>query len=205
MNTKHLNRFLMRICVPVFITLGALSCRSAEASNTVVFETNQGNFTVELFQKKAPISVKNFLAYVDSGFYEGTIFHRVIDGFMVQVGGFDADMKRKTPNAPIKNESNNGLLNKTGTLSMARTSDPDSATSQFFISLVDNQSLDPRPGSPGYAVFGKISVGMDVIAKIGKVETDCPSNSRQPCSGSLPPGMRDVPKKPVIINKVYRQ
>jgi peptidyl-prolyl cis-trans isomerase A (cyclophilin A) len=138
----------------------------------VVFETTLGNFEVELFEKEAPISSANFLGYVDDGFFDGVIFHRVIPGFMIQGGGFEPGMKQKKVKAPIKNEATNGLKNKRGTLSMARTNVVDSATAQFFVNLVDNDFLDHTgPSNYGYAVFGKVTSGMDVVDKIAQVAT----------------------------------
>lgn len=137
----------------------------------IEFKTSQGDFTVELFTEEAPISSDNFQAYVDAGFFDGTIFHRVIPGFVLQGGGFTADMQQKKTNAPIKNEATNGVKNKRGTLSMARTNDINSATSQFFVNLVDNDFLDNKPGSYGYAVFGKVVSGMEVIDAIAKTKT----------------------------------
>jgi cyclophilin family peptidyl-prolyl cis-trans isomerase len=139
---------------------------------SLVFETTLGNFEVELFDKEAPISAKNFQDYVDEGFFDGVIFHRVIPGFMIQGGGFEPGMKQKKVKAPIKNEATNGLKNKRGTLSMARTNVVDSATAQFFVNLVDNDFLDHTgPSNYGYAVFGKVTSGMDVIDQIAQVAT----------------------------------
>lgn len=145
----------------------------ALAANPVVeFKTNQGTIEVELFEQQAPKSVANFIAYVKRGDYDKTVFHRVIDGFMIQGGGFDAKMTQKPTQAPVENEARNGLKNSTGTLAMARTRDPHSATSQFFINLEDNASLDyPAPDGWGYAVFGKVSKGMEVVRQIAKVPT----------------------------------
>jgi len=159
----------------------------------VQFETSMGIFKVELYPDKAPITVKNFLAYVREGYYDGLVFHRVIKDFMVQGGGFDKGMKEKgTKNPPIKNEADNGLKNERGTIAMARTSVVDSATAQFFINTVNNGFLDHRSKTPqgyGYAVFGKVIEGMDVVDKIRAVPT-----------GSS--GMhQDVPKQPVVIIK----
>lgn len=143
-------------------------------SMLVIFETNQGNFKVKLDSEKAPKTVENFLKYVDDGFYNGTIFHRVIKGFMIQGGGFTPDLNQKTTRAPIKNEANNGLLNKRGTLAMARTMDPHSASAQFFVNLVDNAFLDFRGENIqgwGYAVFGEVVEGMDVVDKIASAKT----------------------------------
>lgn len=155
----------------------------------VILETTEGNIVIQLDQDKAPITAKNFIDYAKSGYFAGTTFHRVIPGFVIQGGGMTPDMKEKPgQRTPIKNEAGNGLNNKRGTLSMARTSDPDSATSQFFINLSDNASLDRSARSPGYAVFGQVVEGMDVVDKIAKAPT-----------GSV--GMHDdVPKKAVVIN-----
>jgi cyclophilin family peptidyl-prolyl cis-trans isomerase len=156
------------------------------------FKTSKGTFTVQLFDKQAPISVANFYKYADEGFFDGTIFHRVIPGFMVQGGGLTADMKNKGGHEPIKNEATNGLKNKRGTLSMARTNDVDSATSQFFINVVDNDFLDHKPGNYGYAVFGRVDSGMDVVDAIAAVKT-----------GTR--GMyQDVPAETVTIESVKR-
>ena len=135
------------------------------------FETSHGGFTVEMFEEDAPQSVANFLRYVDEGFFEGTIFHRIVPGFVIQGGGLTADFEQKKTNPPIKNEAANGVQNKRGTLSMARTDDINSATSQFFVNLTDNGFLDHRPGNYGYAVFGHVTEGMDTIDKIAKVKT----------------------------------
>ena len=138
-------------------------------------ETSMGSITVELDDEKAPVTVKNFLDYAASGHYDGTIFHRVIDGFMIQGGGFTKAMDQKPTKAPIKNEASNGLTNKRGTIAMARTMVVDSATSQFFINLVDNAFLNFRAPTPqyyGYAVFGKVTEGMDVVDRIAKTTTD---------------------------------
>ncbi len=156
------------------------------------FKTSKGEFTVELFTAEAPVSSENFLAYVDSGHFDGTVFHRVIPGFMVQGGGMTADMKQKPTRAPIENEAKNGLKNTRGTLSMARTNDINSATSQFFINVADNDFLDNRPGSYGYAVFGKVTSGMDVVDAIVAVKT----GNRG--------GHQDVPVEPVVIESVTR-
>lgn len=135
------------------------------------FETTLGNLDIELFPDEAPITAENFLSYVRSGFFDSTVFHRVIPGFMVQGGGFTAEMQNKQTEAPIQNEAENGLKNLRGTLSMARTNDPHSATSQFFINLVDNAFLDKSAGNDGYAVFGKITSGMEVVDAMAKVDT----------------------------------
>ena len=138
----------------------------------VRFETTLGAFTIDLFESDAPVTVKNFLEYVDAGHFDGTVFHRVIPGFMVQGGGMTEDLRPKPTRTPIKNEAANGLKNRRGMLSMARTNDPDSATSQFFINLVDNAFLDPSPRSgAGYAVFGCVTEGMSVVDAMAKVKT----------------------------------
>lgn len=154
-----------------FVALSPASIAKIKPNPRVVLETNLGDITVELYTKKAPITTQNFLNYVNSGFYNGLIFHRVIPDFVIQGGGFTKNMTLKQPEAPIKNEANNGLLNHRGTLSMARTSAPDSATSQFFINLKNNQSLDYSEQNPGYAVFGKVIHGMDVVDKIANSAT----------------------------------
>jgi cyclophilin family peptidyl-prolyl cis-trans isomerase len=136
-----------------------------------VIETGLGKIEIELDERNSPVTVENFIAYADSGFYEGTIFHRVIKGFMVQGGGFTPDGFQKLTKSPIILESNNGLKNKRGTIAMARTVVPDSATSQFFINTVDNDFLDYAPGNPGYAVFGRVVSGMDVVERIEKAAT----------------------------------
>lgn len=162
----------------------------------VVIETSMGTIKVELYEDKAPITVKNFLSYVDKKHYDGTIFHRVINGFMVQGGGFDEAMKERDTAAPIKNEAANGLKNTVGMLAMARTNVPDSATAQFFINVKDNTFLDFRDPSPqgiGYAVFGKVISGMDVVDKIKAVRT------------TMKNGMGDVPEQPVVMKSVKRE
>ena len=158
----------------------------------VTLTTNFGDITLELNAEKAPITVANFLQYVESGHYDGVIFHRVIDGFMVQGGGFDANMKQKKTKGEIKNEADNGLGNDNYTVAMARTSVPDSASSQFFINIADNDFLNhtaPTSSGWGYCVFGKVVEGMDIVDKIKAVKTTSKS------------GHRDVPVEPVIIEK----
>ena len=156
------------------------------------FKTSKGTFTVQLFDKQAPITVENFLRYADEGFFEGTVFHRVIPGFMIQGGGLTADLNNKKGHEPIKNEATNGLKNKRGTLSMARTNDINSATSQFFINLVDNEFLNNKPGNFGYAVFGRVDSGMDVIDAIAGVKTGTRA------------GHQDVPTETVTIESARR-
>jgi cyclophilin family peptidyl-prolyl cis-trans isomerase len=135
------------------------------------FQTSLGDFTIEFFEKEAPLSVANFKSYVDDGYFDGTIFHRIVPGFVIQGGGFTEDMAQKKTKAPVKNEADNGLKNTRGTLSMARTNDINSATSQFFVNLKDNDFLDNSRGNFGYAVFAKVTEGMDVIDKIAAVAT----------------------------------
>ena len=157
----------------------------------VAIDTNKGVIRLELDHNKAPVTVDNFLEYARSGFYDNTIFHRVIAGFMIQGGGYDTDTKHKATRAPIKNEARNGLKNTKGSIAMARTSVPDSATSQFFINTVDNPNLDyPQPDGHGYAVFGRVIEGMDTVEEIEKVKT------------GVNFGMRDVPLSEVVIRKV---
>jgi peptidyl-prolyl cis-trans isomerase A (cyclophilin A) len=135
------------------------------------FETSLGDFTIEFFEKEAPLSVANFKSYIEEGYFDGTIFHRIVPGFVIQGGGFTEDMTQKKTKSPVKNEADNGLKNKRGTLSMARTNDINSATSQFFVNLKDNDFLDHSRGNFGYAVFAKVTEGMDVIDKIAAVAT----------------------------------
>jgi cyclophilin family peptidyl-prolyl cis-trans isomerase len=156
------------------------------------FETTLGNFTVELYADKAPVSAENFLKYVDESFFDGTVFHRIVPGFVIQGGGFTEDMTQKKNHPPIKNEADNGVKNTRGTLSMARTNDINSATSQFFVNLKDNDFLDHTRGNFGYAVFGRVTEGMDVIDKIAAVKT----GRRR--------GFEDVPLDPVIMTSVRR-
>ncbi|WP_374399134.1 peptidylprolyl isomerase [Niveibacterium sp.] len=167
---------------------------SADSGDPKVrIETSVGAFVVELYPAKAPKSVANFLSYVDSGHYDNTIFHRIIRGFVVQGGGVTADMREKPTRAPIENEAKNGLKNETATLAMARTQDPNSATSQFYINLKHNASLDyPSFDSWGYAVFGKVVEGMDTVRKMEAVET------------GIVAGQRDVPLKPVVLKSARR-
>jgi peptidyl-prolyl cis-trans isomerase A (cyclophilin A) len=176
----------------LFSTLMATACVNVYAANSyVVMQTNMGPIEIELFNDKAPISAKNFEQYVKSNFYKDTIFHRVIPGFMIQGGGFDTQMVEKQNRPTIENESYNRLSNTRGTLAMARTNDPNSAASQFFINLVDNPYLDKNAGNAGYAVFGKVVKGMDVVDKISQVPT---ANY----------GMhQNVPTKPVQITSVH--
>ncbi len=204
MNHKNFSRIsisLISLILTVFlIGIGCSKNESDTKKSTeeaampeVKFSTTLGDFVIELYPDKAPISVQNFLDYVNSGFYNGTIFHRVIPGFVIQGGGFTADMQRKQTRPPITNEAENGLKNLRGTLSMARTQDVNSATSQFFINLVDNAALDHTPGNYGYAVFGKVVKGMDVVDKIAQVQT-----------GNKGP-YQNVPLEPVVVETAKQE
>ena len=166
--------------------------KMSDTQNKVKLTTNLGDIVIQLNAEKAPVSTENFLTYVKEGFYSGTIFHRVIPGFMAQGGGFDADFKQKEVHGSIKNEADNGLKNTRGTLAMARTSDPDSATAQFFINYKDNSFLDyssPTPNGWGYAVFAEVIEGMDVVDAMA----DAPTGNRG--------GHQDVPKEDIVIEK----
>jgi cyclophilin family peptidyl-prolyl cis-trans isomerase len=191
-NGEHLSK--ERLMARLGLVLGtwmALLVGAGMAQNPViVVSTNLGDMKIELYQDKAPKTVKNFLAYVDRKHYDGLIFHRVIPSFMIQGGGYDASMMERRTDPPIVNESSNGLSNKRGTLAMARTSIPDSATSQFFINVVDNGRLDKAmsPDGVGYCVFGKVLEGMDVADKIRALET-----------------IRDKPTKDAVIKSIRRQ
>jgi peptidyl-prolyl cis-trans isomerase A (cyclophilin A) len=166
---------------------------AADVNPQVLIKTSKGEIVLELYPAKAPVTVENFLKYVDDKHYDGTIFHRVIANFMIQGGGFTSDMKQKTNRAPIKLESQNGLKNDAGWVAMARTSVPDSATSQFFINVVDNGMLNfPQPDGNGYAVFGKVVKGMDTVEAIKAVKT--------PSTGMH----RDVPAEAVVIQSMTR-
>ena len=181
------------IAVAVFMFVGGMVgvVGAAEKKSVVLMKTSLGNIKIELMQRESPITVKNFLSYVEAGYYSGTILHRVIPGFMVQGGGFTSDMKVKKTGQPIKNEASNGLKNDRGTIAMARTSAPDSATSQFFINLVNNDNLNrPMPDGHGYAVFGKVIEGMDVVDRIASVST------------GVTMGFPNVPKTPVVIKSI---
>ncbi len=167
-----------------------ISALPAQAGPLIQMQTSAGNLEIELFEDQAPKTVANFLQYADAGYYNGTIFHRVIPGFMIQGGGFTEDMQKKQTRAPIENESGNGLSNLAGTLSMARTNDPHSATSQFFINSVDNTRLDARGSQQGYAVFGRVVKGMDVVNAIGSTPT------------TIRPPHRDVPQTPITILRI---
>lgn len=183
--------------VATFLFMIIISTGIAHAdSPVVVIKTSAGEIRVELNQEKAPITVENFLSYVDEGFYDGTIFHRVMDGFMIQGGGFAKGMTQKTTKLPIKNEAGNGLKNNRGAIAMARLPSVDSATSQFYINVADNASLNHQNNSSGgfgYAVFGRVIDGMDVVNQIKKVRT------------TMRNGMRDVPVDVIIIMSIRRE
>jgi peptidyl-prolyl cis-trans isomerase B (cyclophilin B) len=179
------------LCTLLMLPLGSVF--AADTAPRVRLVTSLGDIVVELDREKAPKTVDNFLSYVREGFYDGTIFHRVIDGFMIQGGGFTQDFVKKPTHAPIENEADNGLANARGTIAMARTSAPQSATAQFFINVVDNDFLNyqsPTPRGWGYAVFGKVVEGMDVVDKIRTTPT-----------GPGGPFRKDVPRTPVVIEK----
>jgi peptidyl-prolyl cis-trans isomerase A (cyclophilin A) len=164
---------------------------SKHHTETLVLETTKGNIDIELDRAKAPVTVDNFVEYVKDGFFDGTIFHRVIPGFMIQGGGFAPDGTQKRTRKPIKLESKNGLENTAGTIAMARTNDPDSATSQFFINLIENSFLNASPGKQGYAVFGSVTAGMENVKAIAAVKTG-PRGPHQ-----------DWPKEDVVIKRAY--
>ena len=190
-----MNKVLGTILIFLGVTLAAGASETPSENPKVVFETSKGKIVFELDLKKAPQTVKNFLTYVDAKYYDKTIFHRVIPRFMVQGGGFTADMQKKSTKAPIKNEADNQLKNNRGTIAMARTSDPHSATAQFFINTVNNDFLNFKSKTSqgwGYAVFGKVIKGMDVVDAISAVKT----TSRGP--------YRDVPVEPVTIKSIRR-
>lgn len=170
-----------------------LFCNTAAAGTLVNMTTSAGSITIELEDEKAPLSAKNFIHYVESGFYNDTLFHRVIPGFVIQGGGFSPDMTKKATGTPVKNEADNGLKNTRYSLSMARTSEPDSASSQFFINLRDNRSLDHTGKTPygwGYAVFGRVIEGQEIVDQIATVKT------------SSQTGMRDVPVEEIRITTI---
>lgn len=187
MTTRLLQFMLVLLCSALLFN------PLAWAGSKVKLTTNYGDIVIELDDEKAPASVANFLQYVREGFYKGTIFHRVIDGFMIQGGGFTENYQRKETREPIKNEADNGLKNDLGTIAMARTGEPHSATAQFFINVVNNDFLNhtaPNGRGWGYAVFGKVTAGMDVVDKIRQVST-----------GPGGPFQKDVPRSPVIITE----
>ena len=184
---------MRKLLASLVLIASCFASQAAIAGPKVEFKTTMGNFVVELDADKAPKTTANFLNYVKSGFYNGTIFHRVIDGFMIQGGGFTPDLSQKPTDGPVVSEATNGLKNNTYTIAMARTSDPDSATSQFFINVKDNQALDyPNAMGNGYTVFGKVISGMQTIDAIRKVPT---TTATAPRMGR----MGDVPSKTVTI------
>jgi cyclophilin family peptidyl-prolyl cis-trans isomerase len=180
-----MSKFYLMMAAAIFST-------NLIAGTKVTLETTLGDIQLELNDEKAPLSTANFLNYVENGHYDGLIFHRVIPGFMVQAGGMDAQMKERATGKPIANESDNGLSNARGTIAMARTQNPNSATAQFYINTVNNNFLDGAPGRAGYAVFGKVIAGMDTVDKISAVETGSVSY------------YRDVPIQPIIIKHAVR-
>lgn len=192
-----LKQTILSVLTVVFLAIGSM----ASAENPIVkLETNVGDITVLLYADKAPKTVENFLAHVDEGFYKHTIFHRVIDNFMVQGGGFDVDLKQKDSGRTVANESKNRLHNERGTLAMARTSDPDSAGSQFFINQRNNPRLDWTPFKPGYTVFGEVISGMRVVDFMASSPTGNAMGSTD--KGKMP--LQNVPLDPIVILRVTR-
>lgn len=190
-----LNKIICIFAALSFLFILSSTGLAAKSNPKVIMKTTKGDITIELFHAKAPITVQNFLSYVDEEFYDGTIFHRVIKGFMIQGGGLTPELHKKSTKPPIKNEAGNGLSNKRGTIAMARTMDVDSATAQFFINHVDNLGLDHKDNTPegfGYCVFGKVIEGMDVVDAIAEVKT----MTRR--------GMQNVPRETVEIISVRR-
>jgi cyclophilin family peptidyl-prolyl cis-trans isomerase len=186
---------LLAVAVMVFVAPTEAEKMKNERNPVVVMKTSMGDMEIELYKDEAPVTVQNFLWYVDNGFYDGLVFHRVIDNFMIQGGGFTPDMKQKAGNPPIENEATNGLSNEKYTIAMARTGVVNSATSQFFINNRDNAGLNHRDTSQsgfGYCVFGKVIEGQKVVDQISKVQTGVKS------------GMKDVPAETVVITKAYR-
>lgn len=183
-------RYTLAFLFTIFLILTCLSC--SKTKTNVIMRTTMGEIHLELYDSEAPQTVKNFLFYADSGYYEGTIFHRVIPNFMIQGGGFTAEMTQKETRAPIKNEASNKISNTRGTIAMARINDPDSATSQFFINTKDNTFLDYRPGNPGYCVFGKVTRGIEVVDAISAVPTHSEDFNH------------NVPDEPIIITRLER-
>ncbi len=188
------------LLVGLLLLPGLSLAKDTVNSNTVKLVTSAGDITIKLYPEKAPVTVANFLNYVDSGFYNGTIFHRVINKFMIQGGGFSTDMAQKESGEPIVNESRNKLHNIRGTVAMARTSDPDSATAQFFINQRSNLQLDWAPGKEGYTVFGEVVKGMSVVDFIATAETD--SALLKTSAGERP--FQDVPLEAIVIKEVKR-
>ena len=215
----QLKKICILMAVAVFVFIGLVFAQQQDSQKkfdkpktekgnpVVIMKTSMGAIKIELFKDKAPITVKNFLSYVDDKFFDKTIYHRVIKGFMIQCGGFTtADpMKQKATKPPIKNESDNGLKNDRGTIAMARTPDPNSATSQFFINVVDNTFLNRSDRDAGYAVFGKVIEGIDVVDKIRNVQTgNAMAISLYQGKETPPQAMQDVPVTKVVIESIRR-
>ena len=204
MKNEHGNvcgRLLIAITMVAMTLMVSISARTEDAQNPrVLIQTTDGDITIELFADKSPVTVENFLRYVDEGHYDGTVFHRVIPNFMIQGGGFTAALEEKATHEPIVNESRNKLHNTRGTLAMARTSDPDSATAQFFINQRSNLRLDWSPGNDGYTVFGEVLEGMQVVDIIALSDTG-PAQAMTTRGPSL---FQDVPVKPVVITSMSR-
>ena len=191
MSSTRLSLLFAALMTPLLMTATSMSM-AAEQAPRVRLETTMGNIVLELDREHAPATVDNFLAYVNDGFYDGTIFHRVIDGFMIQGGGYTADFSRKETRPPIQNEADNGLKNTRGSIAMARTQDPHSASAQFFINVADNSALDHKARDArgwGYAVFGRVADGMGVVDKIRTQTT------------GVQAGFRDVPRKTITITR----
>lgn len=204
MKNDHRNvcgRLWIAITMMAMMLMVTISARSEDAQNPkVLIQTTDGDITIELFADKSPITVENFLRYVDEGHYDGTVFHRVIPNFMIQGGGFTAALEEKATHEPIVNESRNKLHNTRGTLAMARTSDPDSATAQFFINQRSNLRLDWSPGNDGYTVFGEVIEGMQVVDIIALSDT----GPAQAMTTRGPSVFQDVPVKPAVITSMSR-
>ena len=188
--TKKLLTVIVHCLTFSFLTISTYIYADPSDKTLATISTSMGNIKLELFTSKAPTTVANFIEYAESGFFNGTVFHRVIPNFMIQAGGFDSNLAKKTTEAPIKNEANPFVPNRRGTIAMARTSAPNSATSQFFINVIDNSNLNKSSSSAGYAVFGKVLEGMIVADQISSVKTGIQNQ------------MRDVPLDPIIINSV---
>ena len=182
---------ILALAVAALLLITGCSQKDDKMNPHVILETTNGNIEIELYQSQAPATAENFLQYANEGFYDGTVFHRVIPGFMIQGGGFTTDGKQKPTKAPIRLETGKALKNDAGTIAMARTSDPNSATSQFFINVANNTFLNPSPGNDGYAVFGKVVKGMDVVNGIAKART----GNRD--------GNADWPTEDVVVKKAY--
>lgn len=183
-------RFLPLAPFVATLVLAGLQAVAAAAPTQVKVETSAGDFVIQLDEARAPLTVANFLGYVDSGFYDGTIFHRVVSGFVIQGGGYTPEMALKPPRPPVVNESGNGLSNRRGTVAMARTGEPHSGDAQFYVNLADNLALDPKPTRWGYAVFGEVVQGIEIVDEIGHRPTAAKA------------GMQDVPVEPVVIRKI---